>query len=74
MILVVGRWVAKLPRWFGKESGFAEGVEAVRWSGSLSMKSKGTGFMMKGLLLVLKQNFMAKQFRLEIMKSSLSVT
>jgi hypothetical protein len=80
MILVVGR-VAKLPRGFGKEYGFAEvirtvaeGVRAVGWSGSVSMKGEGAGFRVKSLLLVMKQNFMAKQLRLEIMKSSLYVT
>lgn len=82
MIRVVWRLVPKLARRLGEKSGFAEGVGAVsegvgavRLFGSVGMKKgKGTCFRSESLLLVLEENFMAKQLRLEIMKSGLTIT
>jgi len=74
MIRVVWRLVPKLARRFGEKFGFAEGVGVVRLFGSVGMKGKGTCFRSESLLMVLEENFVAKQLRLEIMKSGLTIT
>jgi hypothetical protein len=62
---------ADLARRFGEKYGFAEGVGAVlegvgtvRLFGSVGMKGKGTCFKSESLLLVLEEDFVAKQLRL----------
>ncbi len=49
-------------------------VGLLRWSKAVDMKGKGSCFRVKGLLLILKENFMAQQFRLEVMKGGFTVT
>jgi hypothetical protein len=49
-------------------------VGLMRWSKTVDMKGKGSYFRVKGLLLILKENFMAQQFRLEVMKGGFTVT
>jgi hypothetical protein len=73
--------MTKLARRSWDKSGFAKGVGAVskgcgtmRWFGSMSMKGKGTCFGGESWLLVLEKDFMAKQFRLEVMKGGLTIT
>jgi hypothetical protein len=61
--------VSELARRSWDKSGFVTGVGAIsegcgtmRWFGSMGMKSKGTCFRGERLLLVLEENFRAKQF------------
>jgi hypothetical protein len=73
--------VTKLARGSWYKPGFTEGVGVVsegcwtvRWAGTVGMKGKGTCFRIEGLLLILEENSVAKQFKLEVMKGVLTIT